>query len=40
MLDRIQPSVDKLITHVESKTDYREPKVATQEPVAAPGGGG
>jgi len=33
MLDRIQPSVNQLIAHVESKTDYREPKVAT-------GGGG
>jgi NADH-quinone oxidoreductase subunit M len=34
MLDRIQPSVTKLIAHVEDKTDYVEPD------VAANGGGG
>ena len=28
MLDRIQPSVDRLIAHVEDKTDYVEPTVA------------
>ena len=33
MLDRIQPSVDKLIEHVEDKSDYVEPDVAV-------GGGG
>ena len=26
MLDRIQPSVDRLIAHVEDKTDYVEPQ--------------
>ena len=29
MLDRIQPSVDRLIDHVEVKSDYVEPEVAT-----------
>jgi NADH-quinone oxidoreductase subunit M len=29
MLDRIEPSVNRLITHVESKTDYVQPTVAT-----------
>jgi NADH-quinone oxidoreductase subunit M len=30
MLDRIQPSVTKLIAHVEDKTDYVEPNVAVE----------
>jgi NADH-quinone oxidoreductase subunit M len=30
MLDRIQPSVTKLIAHVEDKTDYVEPTVAVE----------
>ena len=29
MLDRIQPSVDRLIAHVQDKTDYVEPPVAS-----------
>ena len=29
MLDRIQPSVERLIDHVEAKSDYVEPEVAT-----------
>ena len=29
MLDRIQPSVDHLITHVEQGSHYRQPKVST-----------
>jgi NADH-quinone oxidoreductase subunit M len=40
MLERIQPSVDRLIAHVEANSDYREPEVAKkgtgiQQPVAA-----
>jgi NADH-quinone oxidoreductase subunit M len=30
MLERIEPSVDKLITHVEHHTDYRQPSVGEQ----------
>ncbi len=30
MLDRIQPSVNQLIAHVQDKTDYVEPKVAVE----------
>jgi NADH-quinone oxidoreductase subunit M len=29
LLDRIEPSVDKLVQHVEDKTDYVEPRVAS-----------
>ena len=29
MLDRIQPSVDRLVTHIEDNSDYVEPEVAT-----------
>ena len=39
MLDRIQPSVAKMIEHVELKSDYVEPDVATNG-VANGGGGG
>jgi NADH-quinone oxidoreductase subunit M len=28
MLDRIQPSVDRLVTHIEDRSDYVEPEVA------------
>ena len=28
MLDRIQPSVDELLTHVENRTGYQQPPVA------------
>jgi NADH-quinone oxidoreductase subunit M len=28
MLDRIQPSVDRLVTHIEDNSDYVEPEVA------------
>ena len=31
VLDRIQPSVDRLIAHVEQHTDYQEPTVAQQQ---------
>jgi hypothetical protein len=27
MLDRIEPSVDRLITHVEAHSDYERPEV-------------
>jgi NADH-quinone oxidoreductase subunit M len=37
MLDRIEPSVDRLIAHVQDKTDYQEPKVATATPAEANG---
>jgi NADH-quinone oxidoreductase subunit M len=37
MLDRIQPSVDRLIAHVQDKTDYQEPKVASSTPTEANG---
>jgi NADH-quinone oxidoreductase subunit M len=30
MLDRIEPSVDRLISHVEQHTDYRQPAVGRQ----------
>jgi NADH-quinone oxidoreductase subunit M len=33
-LDRIAPSVDRLVTHVERNSDYRQPKVATDGPRA------
>ena len=29
VLDRIEPSVDRLITHIEQNSDYHQPKVAT-----------
>jgi NADH-quinone oxidoreductase subunit M len=29
VLDRMAPSVDRLLTHVERHTDYRQPAVAT-----------
>jgi NADH-quinone oxidoreductase subunit M len=35
MLDRIQPSVERLISHVEHHTDYREPAVGGHADVAA-----
>ena len=35
-LDRITPSVDDLIAHVEEHTDYRQPEVATKGALAAP----
>ena len=35
MLDRVQPSVDKLLAHVEQHSDYRVPSPA--EPVIVEG---
>ncbi len=37
-LDRIQPSVDRLVAHVEHHSDFRQPKVATDGPRAAKAG--
>jgi NADH-quinone oxidoreductase subunit M len=34
VIDRIQPSVDRLIAHVEQHTDYQEPTVAQSHEVA------
>ena len=34
IFDRIAPSADKLVVHVEHNSDYREPKVATKGPKA------
>ncbi len=39
MLDRIKPSVDKLITHVEDHTNYRQPAVAVHGAHLASGRG-
>ena len=36
MLDRIEPSVDRLVTHVEDHSDYVQPEVATTAPVRRP----
>ena len=47
VLDRITPSVNRLISHVEHASTYRQPRVATTSssvpvsaavPVSAPGG--
>lgn len=34
MFDRMEPAVDKLISHVEAHTDYRQPAVATNDAPA------
>jgi hypothetical protein len=34
VIDRIQPSVDRLIAHVKQHTDYQEPAVAQSHEVA------
>lgn len=34
VFDRIEPAVDRLITHIEDHTDYRQPGVATNDPPA------
>jgi NADH-quinone oxidoreductase subunit M len=34
LLERVEPSVKALITHVESRSDYRQPKVADLGPKA------
>jgi hypothetical protein len=35
MLDRIEPSVTRLVTHIEQHSDYVEPDVATAGEDAA-----
>jgi NADH-quinone oxidoreductase subunit M len=35
VIDRVQPSVDALICHVEQSSNYRQPAVATNRPRAA-----
>jgi NADH:ubiquinone oxidoreductase subunit 4 (subunit M) len=44
VLERIEPSVDRLITHIEDNSDYREPQVAKAQSAApaddSPGDGG
>lgn len=39
IFDRMEPSVTKLVSHIEANTDYKQPKVATEsgpKPVPAP----
>ena len=33
MLDRIEPAVARLVTHIEDNSDYVEPEVATVGPA-------
>jgi len=37
VLERMQPSVDRLIDHVEANSDYKEPPVATEGPLVTAG---
>jgi NADH-quinone oxidoreductase subunit M len=37
VLDRMEPAVDRLITHVEDNSDFSEPAVASSDPVAEGG---
>jgi NADH-quinone oxidoreductase subunit M len=39
VLDRVQPSVERLVHHVEAHSDYKEPSVSTQGPSVAEQGG-
>ncbi len=34
VLERMEPAVDRLITHVEENSDFTEPAVATEGPRA------
>jgi NADH-quinone oxidoreductase subunit M len=38
VLDRVQPSVERLVHHVEDRSNYKEPAVSTDGPAAAPDG--
>ena len=38
MLERVEPAVERLIAHVEDRTDYRQPEVSTEGPGVAPAG--
>jgi NADH-quinone oxidoreductase subunit M len=35
VLDRVQPSVERLVHHVEDRSDYEEPDVSTEGPAVA-----
>jgi NADH-quinone oxidoreductase subunit M len=35
VLDRVQPSVERLVQHVEDRSDYEEPDVSTEGPAIA-----
>jgi NADH-quinone oxidoreductase subunit M len=35
VLDRMEPAVDRLITHIEDNSDYTEPSVSSQGPAGA-----
>jgi NADH-quinone oxidoreductase subunit M len=35
VLERMEPSVDRLIEHVEDRSDAEQPRVATEGPAAA-----
>ena len=35
VLDRVQPSVERLVQHVEDRSDYEEPEVSTEGPAVA-----
>jgi hypothetical protein len=35
VLDRVQPSVERLVRHVEDRSDYKEPAVSNEGPVVA-----
>jgi hypothetical protein len=37
MLDRINPAVDRLITHVQNHSDYRQPGIAADRAGAEAG---
>ena len=37
VLERVQPSVDRLIGHVEAHTHYRQPAVASSPSTSAKG---
>ena len=38
VLDRVQPSVERLIHHVEDHSDYKEPAVSNEGPAVATNG--
>ena len=35
VLDRVQPSVERLVRHVEDRSDYEEPTVSKEGPAVA-----
>ena len=38
VLDRVQPSVERLVHHVEDHSDYKEPAVSNEGPAVATNG--